>query len=341
MHFSTEDLRLLVDLVDLLGKPSHLSLIDRPVAIQKLTALFQADFIGHAVWNGRAGRFEQATHWGRDAQMAADYEQRFQFLDPFWPLQRGRHDPTPSDTLIDRRALRRTEFFGDFLSPYKVYSGIDLYLHDTDQVQFDYRFWTSNPKKRFGAREVALLNVLRPHLVNEYHLRVIARANDQAGISTGSCASFLVQGSEDPKPNHKARKLMADLESGEREALYRLLSLILRDSTLTLQWNGFNLCVEHAVSARNKGRACVVHLLAHTIGSGPWLQQRFDLTLRQGEICHLLLKGLADKQIAARLNISYWTVRIHVGRVLEKLMVDSRSAIGLAVLNASHQDSSG
>lgn len=58
------------------------------------------------------------------------------------------------------------------------------------------------------------------------------------------------------------------------------------------------------------------------------------MTWREGEVCHLLLKGLSDKQIALALNISDWTVRAHVGRILEKLGIESRSAIGTVVLAA-------
>jgi DNA-binding CsgD family transcriptional regulator len=341
MHLTTEDLRLLVNIVELLGKSSHLNLIDRPDAIQKLSSLFHADFIGHAVWNRHAGRFEQATHWGRDAQMAVEYEHHFQLLDPISPLLSGRQDPVPSDSVIDRRTFRKTEYFSDFLSRYRVYSGVDLYPHEAGQLQFNYRLWTSDQKKCFGEREVSLLNVLRPYLINEYHLRFIARANNRSETTTDSYASFLVQESENPKPNQKARKLLAGLDRGDRDSLYRLLSQIRHVSSPALQWNGFNLCVEHAAHASNRRPVYAVHLLAHTIGSGAWLQQQFDLTLREGEICHLLLKGMTDKQIAAMLNISYWTVRRHVGHVLEKLAIDSRSAIGLAVLNATHKASFG
>ncbi|KAE8753838.1 hypothetical protein FSO04_42990 [Paraburkholderia madseniana] len=83
----------------------------------------------------------------------------------------------------------------------------------------------------------------------------------------------------------------------------------------------------------------VVHLLAHTISSGAWFQKRFDVTLLEGEVCHLLLKGMADKQIAVLLNIKSTGPRKHVGNVVEELAVDSRWAIGLAVLNASHKAS--
>lgn len=244
----------------------------------------------------------------------------------------------PSDEVIDRRTFHKTEYFNDFLSRYRVYSGVDLYLHDAGEVRFNYRFWTSDPKKCFGAREVSLLEVLRPYLVNEFHMRRVERSRSQPDTSTGSGPGFLLHESGSPKPNHKARKLLAGVDQRDRDALYRLLLQIRHGSCgAALQWNGFDLCVEPMAHTGDGRPAHAVHLLANTVGSAAWLQQQFDLTLREGEICHLLLKGMADKQIAAMLNISYWTVRRHVGHILEKLEIDSRTAIGVAVLNATHE----
>jgi len=47
------------------------------------------------------------------------------------------------------------------------------------------------------------------------------------------------------------------------------------------------------------------------------------LTPRENEILDLLSKGLLQKEIAERLNISYWTVQTHIGRLYKKLHVNS------------------
>lgn len=52
-----------------------------------------------------------------------------------------------------------------------------------------------------------------------------------------------------------------------------------------------------------------------------------DLTLREREIVGLIEQGLANKQIAARLNIELATVKNHVHRILEKLHVTRRGEI--------------
>ena len=52
----------------------------------------------------------------------------------------------------------------------------------------------------------------------------------------------------------------------------------------------------------------------------------FDLTLREREVLALMVEGLNNKAIAARLIISHSTVKFHVSNVLSKLQVASRMA---------------
>jgi hypothetical protein len=193
--------------------------------------------------------------------------------------------------VIDRESFYNTEYFTDFLSRYRIYSSIDFFLHDAGPVKFDYRFATSDPKKCFGEREVALLKMLRPHLVNEYQLRQVARSRRRPDLDAGSHPSFVVRRSGNPEPNRKALVLMSGFEPHEREALHSLLLSISFGAAPPFQWNGFNVCVERTGDESIGQCICQVHLLAATVGSPAWLQQRFALTKREGDECHLLLKG--------------------------------------------------
>jgi DNA-binding NarL/FixJ family response regulator len=49
------------------------------------------------------------------------------------------------------------------------------------------------------------------------------------------------------------------------------------------------------------------------------------LTLRQQQLASLVAKGLTNKEIAARLNISEFTVRNHVHRILKQVDASNRS----------------
>jgi len=49
-----------------------------------------------------------------------------------------------------------------------------------------------------------------------------------------------------------------------------------------------------------------------------------DLTARERDVVALVLRGCADKQIAARLGVSPSTIRTHVRRIYAKLAVGNR-----------------
>lgn len=64
------------------------------------------------------------------------------------------------------------------------------------------------------------------------------------------------------------------------------------------------------------------------------------LSKRETEILELLTKGLANKEIADRLDISVETVRVHLRRVYEKLHVHSRTEAAMKFRD-SKEDSRG
>lgn len=53
------------------------------------------------------------------------------------------------------------------------------------------------------------------------------------------------------------------------------------------------------------------------------LELEFQLSEREREILRFLVKGLSYKQIAAECNITYSTVRFHMGNIYSKLQVSS------------------
>lgn len=50
-----------------------------------------------------------------------------------------------------------------------------------------------------------------------------------------------------------------------------------------------------------------------------------DLTLRQQQLVTLVARGLTNKEIASRLNLSEFTVRNHIHRILKQLDAETRS----------------
>lgn len=61
------------------------------------------------------------------------------------------------------------------------------------------------------------------------------------------------------------------------------------------------------------------------------------LTKREKEVCRFLINGLLSKQIAKELEISSATVKVHKGRVMEKLKVNSlQDLVKIAIKHALH-----
>jgi DNA-binding NarL/FixJ family response regulator len=78
----------------------------------------------------------------------------------------------------------------------------------------------------------------------------------------------------------------------------------------------------------------VVEAFHQTPRSEPGLLEDVKLSKRETEILELLCEGLANKEIADRLNISVETVRVHLKHVYEKLHVRSRTEAAMKFRDA-------
>lgn len=56
----------------------------------------------------------------------------------------------------------------------------------------------------------------------------------------------------------------------------------------------------------------------------PFASRRADLTMRQQQLVGLVAKGLTNKEIAVQLNLSEFTVRNHIHRIMKQVDVGSR-----------------
>jgi FixJ family two-component response regulator len=64
------------------------------------------------------------------------------------------------------------------------------------------------------------------------------------------------------------------------------------------------------------------------------------LTKRERQVCDLVARGLLNKQIAYALGTSEATIKVHRGRVMKKLEVDSLAALVLLASRAAEAPSS-
>jgi two-component system, NarL family, response regulator LiaR len=72
--------------------------------------------------------------------------------------------------------------------------------------------------------------------------------------------------------------------------------------------------------------ALLQHVLKHSIlaRSALLLEPKFNLTRRQQELVELLLQKLTNKEIAAKMNLSEFTVKGHVRRIMRQLEATNR-----------------
>ena len=62
------------------------------------------------------------------------------------------------------------------------------------------------------------------------------------------------------------------------------------------------------------------------------------LTPREKEVCHLLVQGLLNKDIAVKLGTTDATIKVHKARVMEKMRVDSLQGLVKSYLEASLEE---
>src|SRR5207245_5745728 len=56
-----------------------------------------------------------------------------------------------------------------------------------------------------------------------------------------------------------------------------------------------------------------------------WERPKTGLTIRQQRLMALVAKGLTNKEIASQLNLSEYTIRNHIHRILKQVDAESRS----------------
>ena len=82
----------------------------------------------------------------------------------------------------------------------------------------------------------------------------------------------------------------------------------------------FMAAVEHALEKNRNTRLKVLEL-------GDLLAQYRSLTPREQEVLPLLASGLMNKQVAAQLGITEYTVQIHRGHIMRKMRADSFASL--------------
>lgn len=246
--------------------------------------------------------------------------------------------------VISQAALERTEFFNDFLQPSGLHHGVDMHLFDGDDNVGDLRIWRQKAQPEFGAREVALLDMLRPHLLGalrqqrQLQMERRARQNWQTLWERHPDPSFVVDmDGKELDRNRSATELIGRLDQADSAALGRLLRQQARaGGERGAIWGDFVVSVAHG--GPGPGATMLLQLAPKNrrMIAERDLCRYFGRTSREAEVCVLVLQGYSDKDIARPLGIGFPTVRTHLAHIFSKTGVTSRSELTHRVNFGAH-----
>ena len=332
-----EESRQLMRVAQRLCRPSGPGglLADQALA-DDLARLFHADFLGHTRWNPERRAFENAHCVGRGDDMARQYVEHFQFEDPISPKARHRREPSLTGSVVPRHELARTRYYAEFLLPFKTVDGIDLYLYQGAHNVGDLRIWRAPGRKPLGEHEVALLDLLRPHLLNSMlSFNAFASHDEQTDLASTAercrwpCFAHDATGHRVHPANAAAEQLLGELGEDDALALRSRVERVARSGRPSA-WGEFTLCV--ARSSDDSGTWVQLVPVLSATGAAHRLERAFGLTPREAQVCLQLAAGRTDDQIAASLGISYWTVRTHLRKVFIKFEVANRVELTRALV---------
>lgn len=127
--------------------------------------LFNAQHYASYVFDEGADRFGNAVYLHMDPANLARYEAHYQFHDPITrPMQAHRRAVRATD-VMPQPALRRTEFFNDFLARDGLHWGINLFAWDGAHNIGDLRIWRDRRHDNFDDDDRVLLDFVRPAFV--------------------------------------------------------------------------------------------------------------------------------------------------------------------------------
>ncbi len=164
MYLSTHQRDVLSRVMTTLAEPHEESEIRARVGTLMLD-LLGAQHYASFVWDDEAKRFDHGVRINMDSSNLARYESHFQYHDPItFRMQPHRRAVRVTDVL-PQAALRRTEFFNDFLQRDGLHWGVNLYAWSGERNIGDMRIWRDRRRDDFDRDDLALLDLVRPAFV--------------------------------------------------------------------------------------------------------------------------------------------------------------------------------
>ncbi len=255
------------------------------------------------------------------------YEVYYQYCDPISQSIRNRQVATTTYEVMTRVEPEQTEYYCDFLRRHDVTHGIDQYLYYDNPIIGDLRIWRQSADHVFTRREKQLLHALRPMLTNAYRtvlsgdaLEAAVRGSEVMAIAISAdyrryeCSPALI------------RWIGRQVHVNERSLKNGVMAAVMRGrSEVTHRHYHVSINWRNVASSSQCAMMCTVTPIGGTVHS-------MRLTPRERDVAALVARGMTDRQISDQLEISFWTVRTHVGGLLRKLGARNRVEVAYRML---------
>ncbi len=327
------ELRQLLSIIEKLGRSTDSRPLRQSIA-DDLLQLIQADMLASFVWNDHLHQFEDVAFVNMSASNLDHYQAHFQYCDPITSLLQVRRSATLVNEVMAQAELEKTEFYNDFLRVDGLKWGINLYAYDGSLNIGDLRIWRGTSRPPFGAREVALLDMLKPHFTNSLvNARSLA---DLRGKVSGwhdmwehhPNACFIFGGDLlQTHQNEAARALYSGLLPWEQQSLLSQITHHVKGVPDAETWEGYRLSVAKGTQAAQPCYMVQLNPKSRLVIDRQWILQRFKITAKESDICLWIMRGLSDQQIAEQALLSIWTVRTHIKSIYSKLGITCRSEL--------------
>jgi DNA-binding CsgD family transcriptional regulator/PAS domain-containing protein len=271
---------------------------------------------------------------------------------------------------LPKETLVRSEYYNDFLRPIDVHSVLMIRLAAYDLNTINLNIGRPERHGQFSAGEIDLVTQVHPHLIRSLRLgqklSVIRRVDAGAAelLDRSPHAVFLVdQDSRVRHANPAAERLVADgdgitlfggrLGSAATEASQRLRALIQqaceaelghrRGGAMIIQTPGRRLPLSVIVAPVSADRpallqgdpliiVCVTDPQAGVVLPQQQLRDLFGLTAAEARVALALVEGESPREAAAKLGVSFYTVRAHLVRIFDKTQTKRQSELVALIL---------
>jgi DNA-binding CsgD family transcriptional regulator len=297
------------------------------------------------------------------ANAMRDYLAYYQRLDVGFNIKRRELglEVYHSDDFTPPAELKQTEFYTDWLKPYRLLDAMGMATHlSGHSFPVGVNVYHESERRRFGARGMRLLRLLLPafkagarSLVEAHERRNdLARAIDLLG---GGVSIYDLSG----RVVHQNPTMSSVIEGADAQGRGRLTAAVAkvvqalqaiaevarrRDSKTSdsdtrfspVELEGIVGSVQYRVRGILLGEGTLdaqprilvrVETFGQPLPTREELTRRFRLTAREAEVALALSRGASNAEVAQQLAISPHTAERHTERVLLKLGVHSRAAV--------------